>query len=414
MVISEKLALKLFGTTTGVVGKDLEWQVQSLKNGAVVSGVFKAPPSHSTDQFDFVLPFQLYKAAFGEHWANPNAVTYVLLKEGVDVDALNNKLAGFMKTKLEDSNQSLFLQPYAEKYLYGKFENGVQAGGRITYVHLFSIIAFFILFIACINFMNLSTARASRRIKEIGIKKAVGAARRTLIVQHLGESVLMTFLSLLIALTIVILILPSFNLIMAKEMILDLKPSLILTLLSVTFITGLLAGSYPALYLSGFKPASVLKGKLKGFGGELWIRKSLVVFQFALSIIFIVSVAVLYRQIDYVHSKNLGYDKDNVILFESNGKIAENLDSFLEEIKKSPGVVNASAITNDIFSPPGVNDFYWEGQPEGDPNFRRYIVGYDFIETLGVELKQGRTFSRDFSNEPQIVINETAAKIMGF
>src|SRR5690606_32108616 len=198
------------------------------------------------------------------------------------------------------------LQRYADRYLYGNFENGVQSGGRIQYVQLFSIIAIFILIIACINFMNLSTARASRRMKEVGIKKVVGAHRGSIVVQHLFESIFMAGLSLLVAMAVVYLLLPPFRTIAGKELNLTFDSGLLLAVLGITALTGLVSGSYPAFYLSAFRPAVVLKGLLRTSIGETWVRRGLVAFQFIVSVTLIVSVVVVYKQIEFIQEKNLG------------------------------------------------------------------------------------------------------------
>ena len=202
--------------------------------------------------------------------------------------------------------------------------NGVQSGGRIEYVKLFSIIALFILIIACINFMNLSTAKASRRMKEVGIKKVIGASRGSLIFQYISESMLMAFFSLMIALVMVILLLPAFKEITGKEINIHFNTGLVLSIIGITFITGIIAGSYPAFYLSRFKPVSILKGKLNTSVGESWIRRGLVVFQFSVSVILIVSVVVVYKQMKLIQTTNLGYNKDNVIRFANDGNLAKD------------------------------------------------------------------------------------------
>lgn len=410
IVISDRLAKSIFNTTENLIGKTLVWSSMNLSGPVIITGIFTPPPASATDQFDLVLPFKLYSDDFGDHWQNPNSVAWVLLKQGTDLQAVNAKIEGLIKKHLPDSKKTLFLKKYSDQYLYGEYENGVEAGGRIQYVRFFSLIALFILVIACINFMNLSTARASRRIKEVGVKKAVGAGRSSLILQYLSESMLMSFLSLLVAVGLVFLVLPQFNIITGKEIHLTLNPSLVLAALGLTTLTGLISGSYPALYLSGFNPSIVLKGTT----GELWVRKGLVIFQFALSIIFIVGVLVVFKQMELVQNKSLGFDKDQLIYFEREGKTVDNLEPFLQGLKNLPGVENASAINNDMFHPPGVGDFTWEGQMDEQIDIRRQMVYYDFIETLGVKLKEGRTFSRDFpvSTEFQIVLNEKAVEAM--
>ena len=207
--------------------------------------------------------------------------------------AFNQKIKNFMRTKVEESNITLFANPYSDNYLYGKYVNSVQSGGRIEYVRLFSLIALFILVIACINFMNLATARSSQRGKEVGIKKAVGASRPALMRQFMGESMLMVFAALGIALLLVIGLLPKFNMVTGKQLALHFDSTLLLPMLGITVLTGLVAGSYPAFYLSNFNPLSILKGKIKAAAGETWIRKGLVVFQFGISLVLIIGVVII-------------------------------------------------------------------------------------------------------------------------
>ena len=317
VVISESLAKRLFGTTENVVGKVVE---RKFDKQYQVSGVFKDVPSNSTAQFDFVLSFEGYQKEneWATVWRTAWPFTYVLLKPGTDAALFNDKISDLVKVKTngEITHRTLFAQPYSEAYLHGNYENGVQAGGRITYVNLFIAVAIFILLIACINFMNLSTAKASRRIKEVGVKKAIGAHRMSLITQYLSESLTVALLSLIMAVLIALLLLPQFNAISGKRLALTLNPTLVLSALSITVFTGLMAGSYPALYLSGFNPAIVLKNKLHRSVGELWTRRGLVVVQFIVSIVLITSVWVVYQQIAFVQNKHLGYDKDNVLYFE--------------------------------------------------------------------------------------------------
>lgn len=415
IVISEALARKLFGTTENIIGKSVQFQEDRQLQ---VSGIFKETPPNSSDQFDFLLSFDLFKELMGpEHreWGNTGPRTFVLLKEGTDLDEFNQKIAGFIKSKVKDYNADVFLRPYSDKYLYDKYENGIQVGGRIEYVQLFSVIAIFILVIACINFMNLSTARASRRLKEVGIKKTLGAPRKTLISQFLGESMVLTVLSLLLALLLVMILLPQFNFITGKQIVLRFDLSLILSILCITFITGLVAGSYPALYLSGFSPKTALKGTLSSSSGEVWTRKGLVVFQFALSIIFIVSVMVVYQQLEHVQTKNLGYNKDQIIYFEKEGKVARDQRTFLSEIKRIPGIVNAGSTSHSFLAQQSsTTDLQWEGKNATDIiQFEIAKVSYDMIETLGLQMSAGRAFSREYGSDSLgIILNEAAAKTM--
>lgn len=417
IVLSEQLALRLFHTTENILGKTVVWQFDNLKKTTLISGVFKETPVNSSVQFDFLLSFEAFKEIMGISKtlaSNGPFLTYLTVKEGTEMGRLNGKINRLLESRFEGSSRHLFLKPFSENYLYGKYENGVQTGGRIEYVKLFSLIALFILVIACVNFMNLSTAKASSRIKEVGIKKALGAGRLLLIFQYLGESMLMTCLSLLTALLLVVVLLPSFNQITGKQLTLVFNAHLLLTLSGITLLTGLLSGSYPALYLSGFKPVTVLKGNIATSPGELWARKGLVIFQFTLSVIFIASVLVIYQQLAYVQTKNLGYDKDHVIYFESEGKVPKSMATFLAEVKKIPGVVNASSMVGSVQLGPSVG-ILWKGSgPGATIQFRPVPANYGLIETLGIEMAAGRAFSHHFgADSAKIIFNEAAIKAMG-
>lgn len=421
MAISEELALKLFNTTNNVIGKAIEWQLQNWQGQHQITGVFKSTPANSSQQFDFIIPFEAFKdisLKMGRnlHWDNHGPSTYIVLKEGINEDRFNDKISGFIKSKYEDSDVTLFLAPYSENYLHGQYENGKSAGGRIIYIKLFSLIALFILVIACINFMNLSTAKASSRTKEIGVKKVVGAGRKALIYQYLGESISMTFISLLGAVLLVAVLLPQFNEITGKQLSLDFEIGIVLSFIGIGLFTGLVAGSYPALYLSAFNPALVLKGKSNKSVRELWARKGLVIFQFTLSVILIVSVLVIYRQIEFVQSQNLGYNKDNILYFEKEGNVAKDQEAFTRQLKNVPGIVNVSSISTSMTGSHATTfGIDWEGKnPDEDINFEQVDVDYDLIETMSMEMKEGRSFSRDYSTDTtKIIFNEAAIEAMG-
>ncbi|MHA4809375.1 ABC transporter permease [Flavitalea flava] len=425
IVISRGLAEKLFNTMEDVVGKTIEWEWASISKQVTITGVVNNFPSNSTYQLDFVLSLDSWKdiMAPGENsTSGPTTgpfTTFLVLRDHTDIKAFNDKLTNLSDVKLYKTPAILFLRKYSDGYLYGKYENGIQVGGRIEYVRLFSIIACFILLIACINFMNLSTAKVTGRMKEVGLKKALGANRRVLIFQFMGESVLMSLLSLVFALVLVSVFLSKFNEITGKHLTLSLVASHGLPIVGIALFTGVIAGCYPALYLSGFKPAITLKGKFSMSSGinELFVRKGLVVLQFALSLIFIVSVIVVYNQIKLVQNKSLGYDKENVIYFEMEGKVSTNLETFLSELGRIPGVVRTSSIMNSIVLPtftplPGV---YWDGKNiDGKIRFNQMPVNYELIETLGIKMAAGRTFSRQFAaDSASVVLNEAAIKIMG-
>lgn len=414
IAISESLAERLFGQTEDVIGREVEYEHDQT---FIVSGIFKDVPKNSRFQFEYTLHFEVFKDdnEWVEHWGNNGPPTYALLREGSDYREVSDKIANFVSERNEDSNVTLFLTPYSDRYLYGKYTNGVQDGGRIEYVQLFSAIAIFILIIACINFMNLSTARASRRAKEVGVKKAIGARKGMLVWQYLGESIFITLLSLLLALLFVALFLPEFNQITDKQISLEISSQLILFIVAICIATGLISGSYPALYLSSFRSTVILKGELRGSIGELWARRGLVVFQFALSVLLIVSVIVVYKQVDFVQNKNLGYDKDNLILFGLEGKAYSNRETFLNELKRIPGVASVSSAGHQILGRNNnTSGLEWPGKnPEDRILFENVRVNYDLIETLGAEIKEGRSFSRDFSTDTsKIILNEAAVRVM--
>lgn len=416
IVISERLAQQLFKTTDDVIGKVVEFEHEKE---FVVAGVFEGTPRSSSYQFDFVLSFEEFKDenSWVKSWGSNGPSTFVVLHEGANPKDVSGKIADYVKSKNEQSNVTLFLKNYAELYLYGKYDNGKPNGGRIEYIQLFSIIAVFILIIACINFMNLSTARASRRMKEVGIKKAVGAKRGGLVMQYLSESILITFFSLGLSLFFIWLLLPQFNEITDKQITLDFDNYFLVSLFGILTFTGILAGSYPALYLSGFNTVRILKGEMRGSLGELWARKGLVVVQFTLSVILIVSVIVIYKQIQFVQSKNLGYNNHNVIYFPIEGQVQKNPDTFLDELKKIPGVVNASTIGHNLVGRQNnTSGLSWEGKnPEDVILFENMRINYGLIETMGMELAEGRLFSKDIpADSSRIIFNETAIKIMGY
>ncbi|WP_273568241.1 ABC transporter permease [Maribacter halichondriae] len=416
ILISEKLAKKLFGSAEKGLGQSITLNTTEKYQ---VSGVFENIPVESTMQFDFVLPFDLlfeHYPFFYEDWSFSFASTFLLLKHGTNISAFNKKIKNVLEIHEGDETTTLFSTPYSERYLYGTYENGLQVGGRIDYVKLFAIIGFFILVIACINFMNLSTAHASLRMKEVGVRKALGIKRKSLVTQFLGESTLLVAFSFLVAVVLTILLLPAFNQITGKEMEFHLNTEIISFSLLIVIITGFVAGIYPAFYISKFKTINALSGKLKTGFGEFMIRKGLVVFQFALSVIFIVGVLVVYQQVDLMQNKSQGFDRENVIYFTMDGKLKTNAKTFISEVKNITGVKEVSRASSGIFGGNGnTSDLYWSGKEEGVELGMRYLVSdYDLMEVLNMEMAEGRTFSREFgSDSTKIIFNEAAIEVMG-
>jgi ABC-type antimicrobial peptide transport system permease subunit len=415
IVISEDLAQRFFGQTDNVIGETLEL---NGKTPFTVSGILENVPANSSIQFDFVIPFEFFKEISPNalDWGYNIVQVYLVLKEGANITDFNTKIKGFMGTKTSDQGRPLSTRLFSDNYLYDKYQDRVEKAGRITYVRLFSLIAFLILVIACINFMNLSTANASRRLKEIGIKKALGSKRNVLVSQYLVESLSMTFLSLLIALLIVALLLPQFNAIAAKQITLDFKAQYILALGIILVITGLLAGSYPAFYLSGLNAITTLKGKLNTSKGEVFARRGLVIFQFVLSTILIVSVLIVYRQLEFAQNKNLGYNKDNVVYFDIEGKARQNLDTFLTAVEQLEGIASASSISTNIVGGNNTTTrLQWPGKvPDEKAVFQIRPVNYNMIETFAIDIIEGRSFSKEFGAEgSKIIFNRTAVDLMG-
>ncbi|RYE56077.1 MAG: ABC transporter permease [Sphingobacteriales bacterium] len=424
IAISGELASKLF-PKENPIGKTIEWKQDDFNGHYQISAVFEKNPQNALERFDLLFNFDLFveKRPGMKSWENSDPSTYVILKKGTNTAQFDKKLDGFLKAKDEKSGGTLFLRRFSDKHLYGQYTNGIQSGGRIAYVKLFGLVAVFILLIACINFMNLSTAKAARRLKEVGIQKTMGASRLRLAFQYLGESVFLSFLSLILAIVFISLLLPAFNNITGKSLSFEFSPVLCLTIGSITLITGVLAGSYPALYISGFKPVAVLKGNIKTSLAELWTRKGLVVFQFALSIFAIAAVLIIYRQINFIQSKNLGYNRDNVVHFE----IPFEMDSsslsasagFMNGLKNIPGVVNISSYYHNLTGAHGnISDFHWPGKnPSTTIDFVNLEVGNNFIETVGIKMKEGRSFlpggNDFFAASKEIVFNESAIKAMG-
>ncbi|MBS1528138.1 MAG: ABC transporter permease [Bacteroidetes bacterium] len=413
IVLSQTEANNLFGRTDNIIGRSIAYKVAGIDRQCLVTGVFKDVPVNSSEHFDFVLSYDDLKdmMQMGSNWGTDLAYTYLTVRKGTNIERFNAKLTRYIRSKSKDTNRSYFLKRFSDNYLYNKYENGKQAGGRIEYVKLFVLIALFILVISAINFMNLSTAKAASRLKEIGIKKAIGAARKALIVQYLGESVLMTSLSLMIAVGIVFLLLPQFNQLTQKGLHFHFSAGFCLFLGGITLFTGLLSGSYPALYLSGFKPAAVLKGRFNNPAAEKITRKGLVVFQFSLSIIFIVFVLVLYKQISYIENKNLGFNKNNIVYFESDPR---DVNACLDEIQGLPSIERASSMIGHLIGDEyvGMGKITWNGQTIPA---RSFGVHYGLLETLGIKIKEGRYFSPGSvdSSNMQIILNEAAVKALG-
>jgi len=423
VVISETIALKLFGSTEAAIGKTVDWKkkvgdIVDFSQVFTVTGVFNEMQKQSSQNFDVVFTYDFYdsKNSSSQNWNNDHANTFVLLKEEADIEEINKKTTQLVAANRNRETQ-FFLKQYSAQYLHGTYENGESVGGRIEYVRLFSIVALLILLIACINFMNLSTAKASIRLKEIGIKKTLGSSRMKLGTQFMSESILMSLLALVLAISMIFLLLPQFNEITGKSLSIHWQPKLVFTFLSIAVVTGLLSSIYPAFYLSGFQPVEVLKGKLSTSLGELFVRKGLVIFQFTLSVLLIIGVLVIYQQMQFIRNEKLGYDRENILSFKNEAGLNKDVESFLAELRKLPEVLYATNTNNKFVGNENwTSGLHWEGKEE-DQTFviDAFIGNYDFIETFGIQLKEGRSFSETYGTEnSKVILNESAAKAIGF
>lgn len=416
IVISDQLAIKLFNTTENLIGKVILCQQERPYQ---ISAIFRSPPTNASLQFDFALPFEEFKSrnSWALNWNYSTVSTFVALRVGADVSAFNEKVENYLDNR-RDENQLLTrveARDYTDAYLFGTYENGQATGGRIQYVRLFSLIAILILIIACINFMNLSTAMASERSKEVGVKKVLGLGRGGLVLQFLGETVVLSFMALALALTMVNALLPTFSQLTGKDLVWSFNGQFLLVATGLTILTGLVAGSYPSLFMAAFKPATALKGKLILSSGSRNIRKVLVVGQFILSFMMIVAAFIVYQQLNYLQTKNLGYNKNNLLQLDIEGQIRSDLTTFLSEVKQVPGVKNASSIGQSLVG--DRNTFIveqWEGKTDNKNAFEMRPVNYDMIETLDVDILEGRSFSSAYGSEGnKIIFNEAAIEFMG-
>jgi hypothetical protein len=410
VVISKMLAEKYFGRQDPV-GKLIN--VDNEQN-VIVTGVLDEVPKTSSLQFDFLMSYDIWfkKNDWAKEWGNNGPLCYVMLGPNASSDKVNAKIKNYLKTKNKDSNVELFLQNYGESYLYSDWDNGKQTGGRIEYVRIFSIVAVIILVIACINFMNLATARSLKRAREIGVRKVVGAGKRQLIAQFMGESLFVSFLAICLSLLIVALLIPSFNALTDKKLELDFSnPFFLLLLLGLTLVTGIISGSYPSLFMSSLKPIIVLKGILKFNTGATLFRKGLVVFQFALSIVLILGMIVIYRQIDYIHNKNLGFAKEDLLYIPLEGALQKSYPTFKDELLRQPGIKSVSSSQSGPLevgsSTQGVR---WPGKDTTKLIlFSTNPITYDYIKTMGIQLKEGRDFDPSFSLDTNnYLVNEAA------
>ncbi|HQQ97145.1 MAG TPA: ABC transporter permease [Cyclobacteriaceae bacterium] len=420
IVLTASTAQALFGEEDPLNKTILVDNQREVKVGAIVKDV----PAQSSLKFEYLMPFAYFEAHnewvqnSKKSWGNHSFQMFVQLHAGASLDQANASIKDIVKDNnpKEDATAELFLYPLSQLRLHSQFENGKPSGGMIEYVQLFSAIASLILIIACINFMNLATARSESRAREVGIRKSIGSRRNELIAQFLGESLLITTLAFITAIVIIELALPLYNQLVNKQLLIDYtNPWLWGASLAIILVTGVVSGSYPALYLSAFQPAKVLKGKVHAGRQASTPRKVLVTLQFGLSIFLIIWTLVIYQQIQHVKNRTVGYDKENLMMIWTTAEIETNFESVRQQLMAT-GVVKSVAHSNspitDIFSS---NTVEWPGMDPGKRvNFSTIASDYDYTATMGIKLLAGRDFSRDFkSDSSAVLINQAAADVMG-
>ncbi|MGZ3752798.1 MAG: ABC transporter permease [Mucilaginibacter sp.] len=417
LVITEKTAKKFFGNEKNVIGKSIR---VDNKQDYIISGVLKDIPANTTLQFEWLMPFKIYwdQSPWLKSWGNNSLSTYVELKPGVNVETVNKQLYGYIQKRIPKSLGHVFLFGMNRWHLYTDFKDGkMTGGGQIEYVHLFTVIAWIILFIACINFMNLATSRSEKRAREVGVRKVLGAGQKSLIAQFIGEAVFMSFIAAVAAVLIVLIALPAFNTLVQKQLSLGFgNPYHVITLLLLTIICGLVAGSYPSLYLSSFNPVSVLKGvKLKDSWAAV-VRKGLVVLQFTASIVLIISTIIVFQQIQHVKSRQLGFNKANLIEMDLQGKMSENFDPIKQDLLNTGLVENAALADHAIiYGGNNTSGLTWDGKPAGSQVLisQRYVTP-EFMETSGLKILEGRNLAVTDTGKPiRMVVTQSMEKLMG-
>lgn len=422
VVISESMAKKFFGNDNPV-GKTINMNAKgaySVDGLYTVTGVFVDLPANSTYKFQWLSPYTTWENAndWLKPWTNNLTETIVELSPQADVAAVNAKLKTFLSTKLSDNTTQCFLFNMNDWNLRNHFENGVQSGGNIKYVHMFSIIAIIILLIACINFMNLSTARSEQRAKEVGVLKVVGAGKGRLITKFICEAVAMAFISVLVAIAFMYLLLPAYNSLVQKQLSVNLfSPSHLFLLLGIALLCGVLAGSYPAFYLSSFNPVFVLKGiKIKSSGGVSFIRKALVVTQFSASVILIICTVIIYQQVQHIKTRDLGYNKDGLVYMDMQGTMKSHFNTVKDKLMATGYVENVAASLHDALHVYSYGDgFGWQGKnPNLKVSVHSNVVSPEYLATMHMKITSGRDFySQPGIDSTGVIINESMAKLMG-
>ncbi|MFC2098744.1 ABC transporter permease [Bacteroidota bacterium] len=429
VVISESMAKKYFGEKNAM-GKSFQVATDSEEDPITVVGIVKDVPSNSHFHFDILLPLSQFEFSRQENWWNNNFKTYLVLQDGFDYRVLESKLPDFIRKYLGGDDEQwdewlaggnyweFILQPIKDIHLTSDLNGEIESNGNIQYVRIFSIVGIIILLIACINFMNLSTARSASRAKEVGIRKVEGALRRSLIGQFMTESALFTILSALIAALLIILVLPAYNQLTQKEFGVQLLFSTegLLILVGLMIIIAGLAGTYPAFYLSSFHPTVIFSGLSKTGRGKSWLRAVLVVIQFCLSIALIAGTFTVYSQLAYFQNKELGFERDQIIVIHRPGTLEDKIISFKNSLLENASIRNVSS--SSALMGLGFNNWgcSLEGNEENEwSTLNMFVTDHDFLETFDMDMDKGRFFSHDFpSDSGGLVINQAAAKLFEF
>jgi len=419
IAISRKMAEIFFGSPKNAMGKSIRYENQ---RDFVINAVFENVSNNSSLQFDFLFNWESQTRLL--EWASTNVFTYIQLARNTDIKQVQAKLEHFLIARLEPKDgveYHIGLQNFKDQYLYNHFINGKPTNGRIEYVSIFNGVAIFILLIACINFMNLATARSVKRAKEVGLRKVIGSNRSHLIGQFFGESLLYSLAAACLTLLFILVSLHAFNLLTGKHLDLPfLQLSFWGKLVSVSFITGIVSGSYPALYLSSLRPVQILKGIMQSKKGTIFFRKASTTFQFVLSSLLIMATLVIARQMNYVQHSDLGYNRENLVYIRIEGDLSkyEKYKLFKEEAAQSPGIelVDRSTEAPHEMAFEVSDPIKWQGKtPNVAVPFKPASVGFDFVKLMKLNLVAGRDFSNTIATDSAdaFLVNEEAIKQMG-
>ncbi len=421
IVISESMA-KIFFGNSNPVGKAISMKIKgaySVDGLYSVTGVFKDLPANCYYHFQWLSPYSTWEEGntWLKPWSNNLTETIVELSSTANRAAINQQLTHYLSTKANGNRNQCFLFAMNDWHLRANFVNGVQDGGSIKYVHLFLIIAIIILLIACINFMNLSTARSEQRAKEVGVLKVMGAGKKRLVSKFIGESLLMSFIAVGLAALLLYGLMPYYNVLVKKQLVFSvLNPLHLVCLLGTGLMAGLVAGSYPAFYLSSFNPVKVLKGiKVKSAAAVVFIRRGLVVTQFAASVLLIIATVIVYRQVQFIKNRDLGYNKNNLIYMDLEGNMKAHFNEIKNSLLATGYVENAATSLHDALHVYSYGDGYgWQGKnPALKLPIHSNVVSSEYISTMHMTIVDGRDFYAGNTDTNRVLINESMAELMG-